>query len=158
MTALGTPIHVGPGHGETVAVGADLLTVKLSGKLPGEAFSMFEYSAAPGLPGPPPHVHTSFDEVWFILDGEMEFALSGELTAGGAGSFVWVPRGATHTFRVRGEHPARWLGILTPGGHLGMLEELGDLLAAGPPSIEALEALFLRHDTTLATTSSGDGR
>jgi quercetin dioxygenase-like cupin family protein len=156
MTALATPIHVTSGQGRTVAIGADLLAVKLSGNLPGETLSVFEYSAAPGLPGPPMHVHRTFDEAWFILDGEVEFALAADLIVGRAGSFLWVPRGATHTFRVVGEHSARWLGILNPGGHLGMLDELGDLLAAGPPTIEAIEALFLRHETTLVTTGGDE--
>ena len=61
---------------------------------------------------------------------------------------VLVPRDAPHTFRVAGGAPARWLGVFSPAGGLGLIEELGEILPAdGPPDVEKVMALFARYQT-----------
>jgi mannose-6-phosphate isomerase-like protein (cupin superfamily) len=141
---------VEPGAGSAHALAADRFTLKLHGTEEHAPYCLFEYEAASGMPGPPPHVHHSFEEAWFILAGEVEFTLASGSRAAGPGSFLWVPRGVVHTFRVRGPSPARWIGILSPGRHVAMLAELGGLLRSGePPDSADLAEFFRRHDSDI---------
>jgi quercetin dioxygenase-like cupin family protein len=144
MTALGTISH--GGEGRSFTVGADLLTVK--GVSPSDAFSVVEYHAAAGVPGPPPHVHHRNEEAFFVLDGEVEFQLDGTTSVLRAGSFAHVPAGAVHTFANIGTTPARWVGIFAPGRYVGLVEELGAALPPdGPPDPAAVAAVFARWET-----------
>jgi quercetin dioxygenase-like cupin family protein len=148
MTALTS--HIPPGGGERHTVGADRFATKLTGTEEFAPYALFEYEAAPGVPGPPPHLHRKFEEAWFVLDGEVEFTLADGVEIGRPGSFLWVPRGAVHTFSVRGQAPARWIGIISPGRYTAMLEEIGALLeSTKQPSIDDMSALFQRHDSEL---------
>jgi uncharacterized cupin superfamily protein len=36
---------------------------------------VFESSPPPGAPGAPAHVHHSYDEAWFVIEGTVEFVL-----------------------------------------------------------------------------------
>lgn len=68
----------------------------------------------------------------------------------GAGSFLLVPHGAPHTFANAGQDWARWIGVLSPGSALGMLEELGALIPPdGPPDEAAIGEIFTRYGTTV---------
>ena len=44
-----------------------------------------------------------------MLEGEYQFIVDGKVSAGRAGAFVFVPRGAAHGFRNPGIGPARLL-------------------------------------------------
>lgn len=70
----------------------------------------------PAGDGPPIHIHHNEDEVIHVLEGEYEFWLDGNITHGGPGTSIFLPRGVPHTFRVRGKHRGRNLGMVTPGG------------------------------------------
>jgi len=58
----------------------------------------------------PLHVHTQEDEIWYVLEGEIEFTLGNEVKTGGPGSFVYIPKGVPHTFQVKSDK-ARWFGF-----------------------------------------------
>ena len=142
--------HIRPGEGPIHRLAADRFTMKLEGMEDHAPYCLFEYEAAPGVPGPPLHVHHTFEEAWFILDGEVTFTLGDTVETGTRGSFLWVPRGAVHTFAVHGDAPARWVGILSPGRYVAMLDELGELLASTTmPAPDDMVALFRRHDSEI---------
>jgi quercetin dioxygenase-like cupin family protein len=63
----------------------------------------------------PPHVHPNTDEVFYVADGEATFQLGDRELELGAGAFVFVPRGTTHTVRVSGDGPVRGLIVISPG-------------------------------------------
>lgn len=145
MTAIASKTVVAPGGGRQVRIGADLLTYK--GASEQDLFSLVEYEAAAGVPGPPPHLHRSFEEAFYVLEGEVDFTMDGRTIRLTCGSFVAVPRGAVHTFATVGG-PARWVGIFAPGRYEKLVEELGALLPAeGPPDAAAIATLFQRYDT-----------
>ena len=154
MTAIGKVFRLGPGEGTEFRIGADRFRTKGRAPERSDAFAVVEYEGAPGFPGPPPHRHRSFEEAWFVLDGEVTF-LSGDASLPArAGSYLFVPRGVPHTFRVEGRRPARWLGIFSPGRYVGLVEELGSALPAdGPPDEAALRRVFEKYDTELEPTS-----
>jgi mannose-6-phosphate isomerase-like protein (cupin superfamily) len=68
-----------------------------------------------GWPGPPLH-HHAFDEAFYVLEGELTFQLGDELATAGPGSLTFAPSGSHHTLANRGNGPARYLLVCTPGG------------------------------------------
>jgi len=152
LTASGKVVVYGPGEGEEFRVAADRFLRKGDSAHRSEAFSVIEYEGAAGFPGPPPHVHRSFEEAWFILEGKVAFTADGRTISAERGTFLFVPRGVPHTFRVLGERPARWLGIFSPGRYVGLVEELGPLMPVnGPPDSAAVARLFAKYDTEMVT-------
>jgi len=136
-----------PGGGRRFSIGADEVLFKGATEHEGDGFSVVEYHGAV-QPGPPMHVHHTFEECWVILDGEVELRIADQTTVGRAGSFLLVPRGVHHTFQVLS--PARWIGIFSPARYVGLIEELGRLIPKdGPPDQDAVVALFKRYDTEI---------
>lgn len=142
----------GPGEGTEFRIAADRFLRKGDATQRSEAFAVIEYEGAPGLPGPPPHVHRSFEEAWFFLDGEVAFLADGKTITAKRGSFLYVPRRIPHTFGVIGERPARWLGIFSPGRYLGLVEELAAVMPANSqPDMAAIVRLFANYDTEIVS-------
>ena len=91
--------------------------------------------AAPGE-GPPLHTHASEDECLVVLDGTMRFRLGDDIEDAPAGSVVYVPRGAVHTWQNVGEAPARMLVLFTPSG----MEAFFERFAASSDLVPGSEA------------------
>jgi mannose-6-phosphate isomerase-like protein (cupin superfamily) len=68
---------------------------------------------APAGEGPPMHIHPHTDEGFYIADGEMRFLFPDREVVAGPGTFVFVPRGVTHTAHIT--RPLRGLLIYSPG-------------------------------------------
>ena len=80
------------------------------------AWSLMEVTL-PRDSGPPPHVH-SWDEAYFVTEGEVEFALADRRFTARAGDFVYTPGSTAHGFRGVSEEPARML-IFDAPAHAG---------------------------------------
>jgi quercetin dioxygenase-like cupin family protein len=122
-------------------------------------FAVFESVVPPMWPGPGPHLHRSYDEAVYILDGTVVFTLDGAEHICPAGSFVFIPRGCSHGFANRSAEPARILPVTTPGA-IRLVEELFQLERAGQPGAQAdldhaavdpatVAALYARYDSEL---------
>jgi quercetin dioxygenase-like cupin family protein len=72
----------------------------------------------PGERGPDAHVHHEHTDSFYVLDGELTFALGhdDELVTVGAGGFVAVPPNVSHSFRNEGSTEANFLNLHTPDG------------------------------------------
>lgn len=102
----------------------DILWILLaSSEQTGGSYTLLE-QICPKDSGPSPHYHDQ-DEAFYILEGEITFAENGKIIEGVAGSFIWVPRGTVHTFRVKSE-TARVLNSYTPGGFERIIMALGE--------------------------------
>jgi len=151
MTAVGRAVTVLPGDGHKFHIGGDEITLKAARINDSDPFSLIEYVGS-AQPGPPPHVHKAFDELWYILDGEVDMNIAGTVTRARSGSVFVVPRGTAHTFQVVGPSPARWIGIFSPGRYVELLEELGKIIPRdGPPDPAKIVALFARYDTEIVS-------
>ena len=64
--------------------------------------------------GPGSHYHDQ-DEGFFVNEGEITYLAAGEQLTAKTGSFVWIPRGTVHSFRVESE-TATLLNFYTPAG------------------------------------------
>jgi len=63
-----------------------------------------------------PHVHAEEDDAFYILEGELTFALAGGDVPAPPGTFVLVPPGVEHGFRNDGDRPVRMLNLHAPAG------------------------------------------
>ena len=78
----------------------------------------------PGI-ATPFHVHTHEAEAFYLLDGELTYRAGDEIFELSQGSFIYLPKGLPHAFRVTGESPVRFLGLTTPGHLLDLYDEVG---------------------------------
>lgn len=116
-TASSTPRvrHVAPGEGRAVWVVGDTYTFKATAAETEGRLVVWEAVIPPGA-GPPPHLHHTQDEAYYVLEGELE-VLDGEKTfTARAGAFVFIPRGAVHCFRNVSATPSRMLLWMNPAG------------------------------------------
>jgi quercetin dioxygenase-like cupin family protein len=127
--------HIPPGEGRSFWVGnTEFVTFKTTGKDTDGAFGLVELVALPGAE-PPPHIHRSTDELYCLLEGELE-VLDGERTfTARAGSAFHIPRGTLHAWRNATAEPARALLLITPAGFEDIIEEVGvpGKLSSPPP-------------------------
>ena len=75
--------------------------------------AVMESSYPPGL-AVPAHVHAGEDEMFYLLDGEVELFCDDDRWTATPGCFVFVPRDRPHGFVVTSRGPARALVIVGP--------------------------------------------
>jgi len=112
----------------------DILWVMLAtGEQTGGGYSLM-WELCPRGSGPGPHYHDQ-DEQFFVIEGEITYLADGRELKAGAGSFVLIPRGTVHSFRVNSE-TATLLNSYTPAGFERTIMELGERAQtrAIPPS------------------------
>ncbi|MFC6704066.1 cupin domain-containing protein [Flexivirga alba] len=78
----------------------------------------------PGI-ATPLHRHTKEAEAFYVLDGKITYRAGDTTYELRPGSFIYLPEGLPHAFRIRGESPARFLAFTTPGGLMSLYDEVG---------------------------------
>lgn len=136
-----------PGAGETLSLRGNKVRL-LSTAATSVGASTFEFLALPGW-DTGSHLHSSIEEQFYVIDGEVELRAGDHLITGRPGTFVSVPTGTPHAFANRSEEPARLLLVATPPGHERYFAELAAILSReGAPDPEEIAALRARYDTT----------
>jgi mannose-6-phosphate isomerase-like protein (cupin superfamily) len=134
-----------------------LITFKAVSEETGGEYSLYELTVPPQL-GALPHIHHRETEAYYLLDGEVEFLRGEHTVRARVGEFVFVPGGVIHGFTNVGREPARFMGIVTPGGlHEKLLSGLGEPaktetlppLPEGPPDVERLVQIASKYDTEI---------
>jgi quercetin dioxygenase-like cupin family protein len=147
--------YVAPGRGKSVWIGdRERVTFKQTGADTSGLFALVEVVGLPGS-GPPPHIHHGVDEVYCLLEGELEI-LDGEHTfTAEAASVFRIPKGTLHAWRNVTTEPARMLLFIVPAGFEGFFEEAGvpgtDLSSPPPPptpeELQRMVELGRKYDT-----------
>jgi quercetin dioxygenase-like cupin family protein len=122
-------IIVGPGEGRTIR-GTDAITLIATAEETGGSIGVFEDISSPG-DGPPRHVHYGSDELFYVLEGEFLFLVGERQESVSAGTYVFVPRGTVHAYKVIGTERGRVLSAFVPGGPERALEEFVKLRPEG---------------------------
>jgi mannose-6-phosphate isomerase-like protein (cupin superfamily) len=130
-----------PNKGETMTVFGNELTIKAGG-----AFCLIDYTAVPGFPGPPLHVHRETTDSFYVLEGELTVQVGDETHALARGAFALVPPGTPHTFSNPGDRPARFFSLMSPGGFEQYFRDLRDVFGDGPPDFERIGEIAARYD------------
>jgi mannose-6-phosphate isomerase-like protein (cupin superfamily) len=130
-----------PGTGRRFpGAGGDEITLRLASGGP-DPITVIEDQSEDTEPAPL-HSHP-WDELVYVLEGEVSFT-AGDLTAqGGPGTLQVLPRGVAHTLRVV-RPPARFLMITVGAPAAEFLEEIGQVYAEGPTT-ERLIEVARRH-------------
>ena len=90
----------------------------------------------------PLHSHP-WDELVYVLEGEMSLTCGDATLVGGPGTLATLPRGVPHTLHVT-KPPARFLMITLGAPSAGFVKEVGEAYAAGP-TLERLIEIAGRH-------------
>ena len=108
---------------------------------------LIEQVVPAGFPGPALHVHPHFDEMFYVVEGELAFRVGDDARVAGGGSVAFIPRGTPHTFANPGGDPARVLVPVTPGGFERYFEALAAAIMArgGFPGADEVAALGIAH-------------
>jgi quercetin dioxygenase-like cupin family protein len=130
----------------------DTYTILLTGKDTAGRYCLIDMHVPPGG-GPAPHRH-DFDEMFTLLDGEIEFTFRGEKSVVRAGETVNIPANAPHFFQNASERPVRLLCMCSPAGLEEFFMKVGVPVAsrtAPPPKLdEAAQAAFKAKAEALA--------
>jgi mannose-6-phosphate isomerase-like protein (cupin superfamily) len=102
-------------EGEAIWYTTTRMTLKATSESTGGALSLVEVLAAPET-APPWHIHHRDSEMFYILEGSFLFRCGDEQFEAGAGSFVFLPGGMPHSFKVVSETAARFLVLGIPAG------------------------------------------
>jgi quercetin dioxygenase-like cupin family protein len=120
-----------PGAGERHEMGPNAILIKATSEDTDGKFFLSETTIAPGFPGPPPHVHETLHDMFYVLEGTLTMRLADEEVSAEAGAFICVPPGTVHTFSNRSDSAVRFLNFNTPGGWENYMRALGTAAAEG---------------------------
>lgn len=136
-------VHL-PGEGRAIDMGAFGMIVKADASDTGGSFSLLEAAEPPGF-GPPMHTHEDAGEAFYVLEGEYLIFMEDQEYRCPTGSFVFIPAGIVHGFRV-GKVSSRKLNIYSPAAMVGYFDELERAAAAPAPlDAESLVEMAARH-------------
>jgi quercetin dioxygenase-like cupin family protein len=131
-------IILGAGEGKTISVLGDSYTYKAAKEETGGAYALIEHTVVGD--GPPPHIHTTEEEAFYILEGALNVLVGERTVTATAGAFVLVPRGTVHTLSKVGTASAKILVIISPAGFEQFFEEI-----AGSPDLEKIMVLAPKY-------------
>lgn len=137
-----------------IAMVGDTYTILVSGEQTAGRYCLIDMLIPPGG-GPGPHRH-DFEEMFSILEGEIEFTFRGEKSLARAGETVNVPANAPHFFTNATDRTVRLLCLCSPAGQEEFFAQVGIEVATrttpAPALDEAAQEAFLAKAEALAPT------
>lgn len=100
-------------------MGPSTIAIKATSDDTGGKFFLWESTVAAGFPGPPPHVHDEFHDMFYVLESELN----------------------------RTAAPVRMLNFNAPGGWENYMRDVAAASAGGtPPTSQEIGKIAARHD------------
>ena len=144
MSEAGTRAYVlRPGEGRSIDLGGFRMSVKATDAETAGSFSLLEADEPAGF-GPPLHIHRDAAEAFYVLEGEYIISIEGRDFPCPVGSFIFVPAGTRHGFRV-GAVASRKLILYTPAAMVGYFDDLAETMERGDVDPAALSEIALRY-------------
>ena len=131
------------GQGRAIDLGGFGMSVKATGDQTNGAFSLLEASEPAGF-GPPIHIHRDAAEAFYVLEGEYVIFIEGRESTCPAGSFIFIPAGIEHGFRV-GAVASRKLNLYMPAAMVGYFDEIADAGRTGRMDEDVLSEIARRY-------------
>jgi quercetin dioxygenase-like cupin family protein len=135
-----------------IAMVGDTYTVLISGKQTAGRYCLIDMSVPP-CGGPTPHRH-DFEEMFTLLEGEIELTFRGQKTVVRAGETVNIPANAPHFFKNESAAPVRLLCLCAPAGQEEFFIAVGQPVAGrtttAPPLTTAEQQAFMAKAQSLA--------
>ena len=130
----------------------DTYTILIAGSDTAGKYTLIDMHVPPGG-GPPPHRH-DFEEMFTVLDGEVEVTFRGETIVARQGETINVPANAPHAFTNLSSTPSRLLCMCAPAGQEEFFTLVGQPVAARTQAPAPLspdeQAAFIQKARTLA--------
>jgi mannose-6-phosphate isomerase-like protein (cupin superfamily) len=127
------------GEGRNIPLGTFAMSVKADAEQTQGAFTLLEATEPAGF-GPPMHIHHDAAEAFYVLEGEYIIFIQDEEYRCPAGSFIHIPQGVPHGFRVGGV-ASRKLNLYSPAAMVGYFDDLSAAIAAGQADEDNLAAI-----------------
>ena len=132
-----------PGEGRPIDLGGFGMSVKATHDDTSGAFTLLEAQEPAGF-GPPLHIHRDAAEAFYVLEGEYIIFLDGHEASCPAGSFIFIPAGVPHGFRVGGV-ASRKLNLYAPAAMVGYFDELAATVGSGEVDPDDLAEIARRY-------------
>jgi quercetin dioxygenase-like cupin family protein len=115
--------------------------------------AMFEFTVPVGAKVPVPHYHKAYDETIYGVEGVVTFTVEGKPVDVGPGETCFIPRGAVHGFDNLKQTDVKALAVITPAllGPEFFREAAALVNVGGPPDVEKLKTVLLKHGLVPAT-------
>jgi quercetin dioxygenase-like cupin family protein len=124
-------ITVGPKEGTNLSVAGNSYRLLITGKETDNAFAVIDMLIPPGA-GPNPHAHTTFQESFYVIEGEVVVRSETQTYVAKKGAFVSIPKGgAIHSFKNETTADAHILCIVVAAGLEEFFKEVGQPVAYG---------------------------
>jgi len=111
----------------------------------GSSLEIFDTSG-PADAGPPPHSHP-WEEVYVVLEGELEVTIDGESHVVMPGGAAHVPANVTHSYRNLTE--THFLTIVTEGNAAEFFTQLSNEIEMSPPDIPGVLRVAAMHEVEI---------
>ena len=151
-------ITVNENQGQSLSVVGDAYRIIISGKQTKGEYAVIDMLVPPGG-GPGPHSHANIEELFYVVEGEIEFNTEAGKYTAKKGSFVSIPKGGeVHCFKNTSNTLAHLLCTVIPAGLDAFFEEIGTPVEPGvflpPPhlkeeEIKKLQAIAEKHGQKL---------
>ena len=127
------------GQGQSISVVGDTYRILISGEQSNGSYAVIDMLVPPGG-GPGPHAHKDIQEMFYVVDGEVNFKKEGGSYTAKKGAFVNIPLGgAVHCFKNTTGKVAHLLCTVVPAGLDSFFAEIGKPVEAGtflvPPAL-----------------------
>ncbi|MEW7278599.1 cupin domain-containing protein [Aquimarina sp. 2201CG1-2-11] len=91
--------------------------------------------------GPPMHVHTHEDELFYVLKGNYTFLYGNEVIYAKQGDFIRLPKGVPHRFINKDTITGVTMNTITPGGFENFFIEISKYSEAGTLSKPVIDSI-----------------
>ena len=135
-----------PGQGKEVTLAGQPMAFLVTGE-DSKHTCMFDWTLPAGF-STGLHVHRIQEETFYVLEGECEWQIDGQVVRATPGTYLFIPPGVPHNIGNASDKPARMLMSVSPPGHEHYFEELAEVAArGGPPDAKTIAELRSRYDT-----------
>ena len=143
MTINKTITTVDNEQGQSLSVVGDTYRILISGEQTNGNYAVIDMLVPPNG-GPGPHAHKDIQEMFYVVEGEIDFKMEEGNYKAKKGSFVNIPLGgAIHCFRNTTSNIAHLLCTVVPAGLDAFFQEIGKPVDTGtflpPPTLSTEE-------------------
>lgn len=115
-------------QGQKLNIAGGEYRIIISGKETNGNYAIIEMTVPIGA-GPVPHSHTNFEEIFYVLEGELTFKSENGIFLAQKGATVSIPKGGIiHNFKNNSDKIAKLLCTVIPAGLDGFFVEVNELI------------------------------
>jgi mannose-6-phosphate isomerase-like protein (cupin superfamily) len=146
--AAASPSFTAAADVPTLQVGATTARLVATGSLTAGQYGLFRWDMAATSGGASPHLHKTFSEAFYVVEGTVGIFDGTEWREARHGDFLYVLPSGVHAFRNDSGAPASMLILFAPGPPREVyFRELAERIASGRHYSDEERAEFLaRHD------------